>query len=234
MVRDVEQVYTITAVANDAVTGCLIKVIKGEGTISYVDSKGVSQKQDRVDDLASEVILGQNVGSAWSYSLQGKKPTLKQEQALIRMRPLFESRDYLPVGKQKSGATWDLDSTQLQHFLGSEFSAVSGKVRGELLRLERIGGDLCAVIEYKGTLKGRDELPQSQGAIRTFEMDQVVYLSLKYGVSAKTSGETIVTSTGRRKIGGEIVGVTSNGRISVTSMTTVEHSRTEPGAVTMN
>jgi hypothetical protein len=223
MVRDVEHVYTVTAVANDTVTGCLIKVIKGEGTISFVDSRGEEHKRDRVDDLAGEVIVAQKVGSAWKYSLQGKTPTLKQEQALTHLRPLFENRDYLPVAKQKVGATWELDSAQIQNFLGREFSAVSGKLRAEFLRLERLGDDLCAVIEYKGTLKGRDELPQSQGSIRTFEMDQFIYLLPRYGLSAKTSGETIVTSAGKRRTGGASVEVTSTGRITVTSTTTVEH-----------
>jgi hypothetical protein len=222
MTRDLEYVYTVTAVANDAVTGCLIRVVKGEGTISFVDTKGAAHQQDRVDDLAGEVIVAQKTGAAWRYALQGKTPTLKQEQALHKLRPMFEHRDFLPAAKQKVGATWKLDSAQIQNLAGSEFSSVSGSVRADLPRLERYEGALCAVIEYKGTFKGRDELPETQGSIRTFEMDQVVYLNLKYGLNAKTTGETTVTSAGKRRMGGVNLQVTSSSRITIVSTTTVE------------
>ncbi len=222
MVRNAEHLYTVTAVVNGAVTGCRIEVIKGEGSLSFIDSKGQQRTQDRVDELAGEVIVAQKVGSAWKYSLQGKQASLKQEQALAHMRPLFESRNYLPAGKQKPGDTWELDSTQIKSLLGSEISAISGSVQGEFLRIERLGEDLCAVIQYKGTVKGRDEVPASQGAVRTFEMDQEIYLLLTYGLSVKTSGETIATSAGKRKLGGANVEVTTSGRISVKSTTTLE------------
>jgi len=56
---------------------------------------------------------------------------------------------------------------------------VLGTFRAGFLRLEKYGGDLCAMIEYKGVFKGREELRDAGGEIRTFGIDQVAYVSLR-------------------------------------------------------
>ncbi len=219
--RTEEHVHTVKAVYDDSVSGYVTKVLRGEDVRRIVDSSGRIRTEQRVDDLAGAVIVSEMLGAHWQRSLSGKAPYTAEGQAITRFRPFFECRDDLPAGKQKVGVTWEVDSAQIKERFGGSLTAVSGTLRVGFLRLEKHEGDLCAVIEYKGVIKGREELQDAGGEVRTIGIDQVAYVSLRYGLSIKTSGLITVESVGKRKTDRGEVDVTTRGQITVTSTTTI-------------
>jgi hypothetical protein len=222
LVYDTEKVYTVKDVLNDDVCGYDTKVITGDITFSFVDPTGKKRSSEQLDDFAGEVIRSTNIDGNWNHTLLENQPTDKQQAALTRLRSWFEDRESLPDGEQKLGASWEVDQRHIDKLLRSAMSAVSGKVRATFVRLERHEGDLCAVIEYKGRIRGRVEFGENQERIGSLVIDMTNIRSLKYGIDVKTSGEVIIHSADTVKLQGADVEVATVGRITIGSIVTVE------------
>jgi hypothetical protein len=220
---DIENLYTVEEVENDAVTKYQTKVIKGESTFSYLDPSGGKRTVDHIDDLAGEVIVSEKLPNMWSHTLLKSEPSLEQQKELIRWRSPFDDREQIPAGRHKPGTSWELDAIEIKKLLGIGVNAVSGKMKATFDRLEPYRGDECVVIEYKGTIRARSEPDEVlQERIETCYLELATHRSLRYGIGVKTSGVIITKSAGKVKIDGQNADFAGRGRTTVTYLAKVE------------
>ena len=220
---ETEKLYTVKSVAGDMVTSYETKVIKGESTSRFRDRKGRAHNKERLDDLAGEVVVSERQGDGWNHTLLQNIPTPRQEQALARMTPWFEDREPMPIASQRLGGSWEVDATDIKKlFPGTDITAVSGKVQATLLRLEKHDGDVCAVIAFKGQVKGRWECDEDEEKIGTFSLNLVTHRSLKHAIHLETTGDITIRETGTLKYDGMNVEFTNRGRLTFNSTARIE------------
>jgi hypothetical protein len=175
-----------------------------------------------VDDLAGEVVLSSKLERAWNHTLLEHTPTGQQERALARLRPRFADRELIPEAKQKPGSAWDVVASDVESLIpGMAINTVSGKVLATFVRVEPYQNDLCAVVTYKGVIKGRGDLDENQEELTTYDLNLTSYRSLTIGVNLRTAGDITMKQTGTMIFEGDDVAFTNRGRLAFSSTVTV-------------
>jgi hypothetical protein len=188
-----DQEIEILAVDRQKVSKFRTKHIKDESRVESTVA-GNSETETKPDDLAGAVVISERRDGKWTHRLEKGEPTDKQRQALGDL-PDWDDEEYIPAGKQPLGKSWDCDIASLQRLIGG-IKGPSGNLKSTFARLEKYRGELCAVIESKGRLKGKQE----NGVGMEFDLKIVEYRTLSRGVDVKTSAEgtLVITQTAKQ------------------------------------
>ena len=122
-------------------------------TITSIAGQDMKEKKD--GELNGETFFSERVEKGkWKHSLVDVKPTEKQQKELDKRTGMENADIMFPEGKTKVGHTWSVDASAIQHLVGNSISDLKGKMDMKFLKVEEVDGEMCAVIETSGTVKG--------------------------------------------------------------------------------
>ncbi len=158
---------------------------------------GNEMKEDKTSVLQGERIIAEKgKDGKWKNALEDGKPSDEQKKELAKREGPDSDDDVFPEGKVKVGHAWKVDASKIKSVTGGTISEPSGEMKLKFLKVEKVDGDECAVIEISGTIKGKmkeDGAPDLEMAITS-----TGWRSLKTGLEVKS------TITGTMKIEGTI------------------------------
>ena len=222
LVHETEKIYTVADVVNDNVREYETKVITGDITLIFVDATVHKRTSEQLDNFVGETIRSKKRGGLWSHTLLNELPTEKEQKALTQLRPFFQDREFVPINKQKFGASWDVDRDYIDILIRTNMSAVSGKVKATFVRLIQYQGETCGLIEYNGKIRGSIDLEENQERVCSISIGMTVFRSLRNSIDAKTSGEIIIQSADTMTDQGGDAEVTTLTRLVINSTVTLE------------
>ena len=214
-----ESISTVKTTEGRAVTMFTTRIVKDEMTISVHGPGGTETKED-LGALAGQVVTSEKTKSGWKHTLADGEPSKAQKEALANI-PMWEEDEDIPSGKQKIGATWEMDAVHFKKVLGGSITAASGKVRKTFTGLTKHNGELCAVIEWTGSIKGKLTADGNEKLFTLGQLKNTEYRSLKHGVSLKWEMEMSWKLSGKEKVEGNEVDVVIQGKAIVKSETEV-------------
>ena len=158
---------------------------------------GNDMKEDKTSVLQGERLISEKgKDGKWKNALEDGKPTDEQKKELAKREGPDNEDEVYPEAKVKVGHAWKLDASKIKSLIGGTIAEASGEMKLKFLKVEKIDGDECAVIEITGTIKGKmkeDGAPDLEMAITS-----TAWRSLKTGIEVKS------TMTGTMKIDGTI------------------------------
>ena len=165
---DEEEEIKVMAVTGRQVTKTLSTVTRDRGTV-VTNTGGEDSKEDKTGDLEGAVILSDRTGPGkWKHHLVDEKPTEKQQKDLNKRAGLESDDVQYPEAKVKVGHAWVVDGASLNGLIGGSITDLKGKLNMKFVKLEKVDGEMCAVIESAGVLKGI--LKQEEGDM-TVDLD---------------------------------------------------------------
>lgn len=198
------------------------KVVNTDETTIMGFANGMKVDLVQTGALSGYSVAYQRKDGKMTCTLIGKKaPTDEQRRALKELEDQLADDDDtdgdLPKSKVALDTTWDTTANHLRGDLGAE--RLSGKLKSKFIRVEKVDGLLCAVIESKGSLKGKAPAPAAIPAegLLDFECDITIttHRSLKYSMAVKQSITGTTKSTGKLKDKTETIEISEEGAISV-------------------
>ena len=219
-----EAKQTLTATEEDE-----IKVLAVEGRqATKVQTKITKEKvetstslggQDMDDtkagDLEGEVIISErSKDGKWKHSLVDNKPNDKQKKELDkRVGPENEDELY-PEGKVKVGHTWTVEASALQRVFGGSITDLKGKLKMKFVKMEEVDGEMCAVIEAVGVIKGVAK--EDEGTLDV-ELDMVgtTWRSVKTGLDVKDKAKGTIKMSGKIEMDGVKVDLALEGPFTI-------------------
>ena len=219
-----EAKQTLTATEEDE-----IKVLAVEGRqATKVQTKITKEKvetstslggQDMDDtkagDLEGEVIISErSKDGKWKHSLVDNKPNDKQKKELDkRVGPENEDELY-PEGKVKVGHTWTVEASALQRVFGGSITDLKGKLKMKFVKMEEVDGEMCAVIEAVGVIKGVAK--EDEGTLDV-ELDMVgtTWRSVKTGLDVKDKAKGTIKMAGKIEMDGVKVDLALEGPFTI-------------------
>ena len=215
--------YTVEDVVGDEVCSYLTRVITGDITFRSVDATGRKRASEELDHFAGETIRSINIGGKWNHSLLERLPNDTIElAALADMTPWCERRAFAPPERQRPRASWEVDQAHIDALLRTKMTAISGKILATFSRVEKHEDDLCAVIRYTGTLRGRVDLGEREEPIGSLVLDMTSIRSLINGIDLKTDGVVNIRSSHTANVNDTEVNVTVLARITIVTSATFE------------
>ena len=202
--KEVENIYTVTAVADDEVIEYSTEVIAGHSTTSFVGLDFRRRTTEKLDDLIEQTITSKKIGPNWAHVILDHTPDEKEEIALWQLAPWFADRDSFPRERQHVGISWAIDKPHIRKLIGGDIGAASGNVQATFLRLQQSDKEVFAVIEYKGNIRGRFEFSDPPGIIGSIDMDLTSLRSLATGVDTTTSGSLTIRSNHKTDMDGPV------------------------------
>ena len=202
--RIVENVYTVTAVANDEVTEYTMEVVAGHETSSFVGFDRRRRTDEKLDDLVEQTITSRRLGGDWVHIIRDHAPDEKEQIALLRLAAWFADRESFPSKKQHVGSSWAINKAHVRKLLGGEIGAVSGTVEAKFVRLDEINNEKVAVIDYKGSIRGRFDFSDPPDIIGAIDVDLTSSRSLATGVDTTWSGSLKIRSDHQTDINGPV------------------------------
>jgi hypothetical protein len=229
---EAENVYTVTAVANGQVVGYVTEIVTGHMTSSFVGVDGRARTSEKVDDLIEQTVSSKRIGDDWVHGLLNRAPTKTQETVLRQRAAWFADRDSLPREKQAIGSSWALDKAHIRKLVSGGVAAVSGNVEGTLVGVEEHANEIVAVIDYKGSVRGRFDSPTNPGLVGSMDLAIRSLRSLATGVDLTTTGTVAIRSNYTINSGGAI-DVTEVISQNISSAARVENGQLtpEPGEI---
>ena len=161
------------------------------------DVNGTEMKEDKTGALEGESVvaeLGKN--GKWKNTLEDGKPNDDQKKELAKREGPQSDDDLFPEEKVKVGHAWTVDAAKAKSLTGGSMTDVSGKLKQKFLKVEKVDGEECAVIETTGTLKGKMKEEGNPDVEMTVKA--IGWRNLKTGVEVKA------TISGTIKIEGTI------------------------------
>jgi hypothetical protein len=223
MVETTEEEVKILAVTGRDVTRYQTRVVKQETQLS-ADVEGMAIDEKVTDDLEGETIISERgSGGKWKHTLVDTKPTEKQKKELNKRSGLENDDDLYPEGKFKVGHTWTVEASALKKVFGNDMSDVKGSLKQKFVRVEKVDGEECAVIESSGKVTGKmkdDDGEPTQNV--EMDMTTVSWRSLKTGIELKGTLKGRFRLSGKQMIGGADVDMTIDGPMTGESTTKVK------------
>jgi hypothetical protein len=163
-----EEEIKVMAVDGRQITKALITVVKDHSDV-VTNTGGEDSKESKNGELDGAVIIAERTGAKkWKHHLVDEKATEKQQKELDRRGGLESDDVQYPEGKVKVGHAWTIDAAVLNGLMGGNIKDLKGTVKMKFLKLEKVDGEMCAVIESTGIVKGI--LQQDDGDM-TIELD---------------------------------------------------------------
>lgn len=209
MTIDAKQTLTATgdeevkalAVKGRQITKAQTKVTREQvETVTAIGGQDV--KDNKTGDLEGEVIISERSDDGkWKHSLVDTKPNAKQKKQLDkRVGPENEDELY-PEGMVKVGHAWTVDASALQRVFGGAISDLKGKIKMKFVKIEKVDGEDCAVIELEGKISGVAK--EDEGTLDV-EMDlkATTWRSIKTGVDVKDAAKGTLKMSGKIEMDG--------------------------------
>ncbi|MCE9529578.1 MAG: hypothetical protein K8T89_00325 [Planctomycetes bacterium] len=154
MVTTTEKEEVVLGVEGRDVTKIRTKLLKDE-VKRKTTLGGETEEETEKKALAGEFIFSERVKDKWKHVLEDNTPNDKQKKELKDFDNPENDDELFPKDKVKIGHTWDIDPIAFKKVISSKLSEATGKGKGKFLRLEKIDGEECAVVEMDLDIKGR-------------------------------------------------------------------------------
>jgi hypothetical protein len=219
--KELENVYTVKAVAASQVTEYCTVFNTGHVTSSFVGLDGRRRTAEKVDNLIEETVISKKVGREWVHRMLNHEPTAKQAIALAQLAPWFADRDSFPRERQVVGSSWDIDKAHIRKLLGGGIGAISGKVQATFARLQQHEKENFAEIDVHGSILGRFDFSEPPDIIGTIDLDLSTLRSLATGLDTTTTGKLSIQANYKTDLRGpvDVAEVTS---LEISSSATIE------------
>ena len=188
------------------------KIVKD--TVDTVsDLNGTENKEDKTGDLEGEtVIAAKGKDGKWKNTLEDGAPTTEQKKELAKREGPENDDELFPEEKVPVGHAWTADAAKMKSLTGPSFTDVSGKMKQKFVRLEKLDGEECAVIETSGTFKGKmkddDGTPDVEMTIKA-----TGWRNLKTGIEVKGTITGTIKVEGKMKMGDDEVEMKLVGKV---------------------
>ncbi len=188
------------------------KIVKDTvNTIS--DINGAEMKEDKTGELEGETVIAEKgKDGKWKNALEDGKPTDEQKKELDKREGPENDDELFPEEKVKVGHAWTVDAAKMKSLTGNSFTDVTGKMKQKFLKLEKVDGEECAVIETTGTLKGK--LKDDHGTPDVeMTLTATGWRNLKTGLEVKGKVTGTIKIEGKLKMGDDDVEMKLEGKV---------------------
>jgi len=180
-------------------------------------SMGEDEAEEKTGELEGETIITERAkDGTWKHKLADAKATEEQEKELKKRNGPENEDEIYPEGKVAVGHTWKVDAAKMKSLTGSTFTDVKGKMDQRFVKVEKVKGEECAVIETSGTMTGKlkddDGTPDVE-----LKITSTSWRSLKSGLELKGSFKGTIKIEGKTKINDEDVDMKLTGPIEGSS-----------------
>ncbi|MDB5313558.1 MAG: hypothetical protein JWO38_7760 [Gemmataceae bacterium] len=221
-----EDEVKVLAVSDRQVTKAQTKVVKEQ--IETVTSLGGNDMTDKKPgDLEGEVIISERTGPGkWKHTLVDNKPTEKQKKELDKRVGPENEDDLYPEGKVKVGHTWTVDATALQRMFGGSITDLKGKLKMKFVKVEDVDGELCAVIESVGVIKGIAK--EDEGELNVeLDMKGTTWRAIKSGQDVKDKATGKIKMDGKIEMDGVKAEIALEGPFTINSTSKFKTAKSE-------
>jgi hypothetical protein len=179
---------------------------------------GQSNEEDKAGELEGESVVGtRSKDGKWEYKLVDGKPDEEQERELKRRHGPENDDDIYPAEKVAVGHKWEVDAAKLKSLTGNSMKDVKGKMKQKFVKIEKVNGEECAVIETTGKLTAK-MVPEKDDNDPSPEVEMDVtalgWKSLKTGLEVKATFEGKIKLSGKQKADGQEVEIEMEGPIT--------------------
>ena len=173
-------------------------------------------------ELQGETVLSELKMKTWTHVLDRADPTPKQEKELKNFDEPENDDDLYPAEKVKVGHSWNIEPSAFKKLLGSKFSDAKGKGKSKFIKVEKVGEEVCAVIESEIDLTGK--IKDDDGNDITVEIKGKIinHRSIALGMDIKFTIEGDAVFTGKIDENGQKADVRFVGKISSSGTATVK------------
>ncbi len=211
-----EEHVKVLAVEGRQATKVQTKVVK-EQVESSTKIAGQNIDEKKPGELQDETIISERTENGkWKHKLLDTNPTEKQKKELDkRVGP--ENQDELyPAGRVKPGHTWTVNATALQRIFGGSISDLKGMMNMKFVRVEKLDGEDCAVIDFEGKITGVSK--EDEGTLDVeLELKGTTWRSVKTGLDVKDKATGKVRMSGKISMDGTEVDITLTGPVVIES-----------------
>lgn len=209
-----EEEVKYLAVDGRQVTKAQTRVVK-EKVDTVTDIGGNEMEDSKDGDLQGEVIVSERVGAGkWKHTLVDTRPNAKQKKELDKRVGPESDDDLYPAGMVKVGHKWTVDASALQRIFGGSITELKGKLNMRLVRLERLDGEECAVVESKGKITGVAK--EDEGDLNVeLELDGLTWRALKTGLDVKDQAKGRIRMSGKVEMDGQSLDLDLSGPITI-------------------
>lgn len=214
-----EEEQKVLAVDGRNVTKCQSKILKERAEITTDFGGGMTMTQPT--ELEGEVVISTRKGeNKWDHKLVDNQPTEKQKKELDSRNGIENDDELYPAEKVKVGHTWKVEAKALTKLFGNSFADIKGELKQKFLKIEKVDGEECAVVESSGLVKGKmkdeDGMPTMD-----VEMDlkAKAWRSIKTGIELKGTFEGSMKLAGKQKIDDAMVEISLSGPMKGESTT---------------
>lgn len=213
MVAYTEKEVEFLGVDGRNITKLRTKVLKDE-TDRVTTIGGMTEKETDKKALEGEYVLSELKQKTWKHVLEDTKPNEKQAKELKNFDEPQNDDDLYPAEKVKIGHAWKIEPTAIKKLLGSKVTDATGKGNSKFLRVEKLGDEMCAVIEsdidVKAKMKDDDDNEYS------IEMKGKIlsHRSIEMGVDMKFTIDGTATFAGKVEQDGQKADVKFSGKMT--------------------
>lgn len=216
-----EEESKVLAVDGRNVTKSQTKITKERADVT-ANFGGQEMTHTEPTALEKETVISERDGKGWKHSLVDTKPTEKQKKELDSRNGIENDDDLYPKEKVKVGHTWKVDAAALTKLLGNSFSDVKGKLDQKFVKVEKVDGEECTVIESTGKITAKMKDDGEPTIDVEMELKVTTYKSLKTGVSVKEKFDGKIKLEGVQKMDDIKVDIKMSGPISGESTTSLK------------
>jgi hypothetical protein len=171
----------ILAVNGHDVTRIRTHIVKDTTKLKgNLDGNDVNETEE--DPLTGKVVISEWNGKKWTHKLEKGEPNEKEQGKLDEFDGIAQEYALYPTGRVPVGHKWESDAATLQKGMFAAMNAVdlTGKSTSHFIKIEKVAGEDCAVIETDLSVKGTRD---SKGEKAPFAMSgkRTVYRSLATG-----------------------------------------------------
>ncbi len=211
-----DQQQEVVEVSGRQVSKVKEKVTK-EGVKVKATAFGQDTEEDKPSELEGETVVGERTKDGkWAYKLVDGKPTDDQQKELKKRQGPENEDDAYPAEKVKVGHKWEVDASTLKGLTGNTMTDVKGKMKQHFVKVEKVDGEECAVIETTGKLTAKMQPEEDGDPAPDVEMTikATGWKSLKTGLEVKGSFDGKIKLSGKQKAMGQEVEIEMEGPLS--------------------
>jgi hypothetical protein len=203
------------------------KVVKQRTRIIKDETKRTTtiagDEKDDTDkgELAGEIVFSELTKDGWKHTLEDTTPSEKQLKELKNFTEPNSDYDLYPEMKIKVGHTWDVSAEALKKVLGTRVTKIEGKGKSKLLRIEKFGGEDCAIVETELAIKAT--IKEGDNDINVdFKGKVITHRSLKSCVDLKNFRDGMAKYSGTVEEDGMKVDLKFSGKETIESTTEIK------------
>jgi hypothetical protein len=208
----------ILEVKDGEVTRNHVTILSDEST-ETITIDGETDTNHQSNPLQGEKIEWVKTGSEWKSKLVDKFPTQAQQKELDLLQPPAQLWKFYPQEPVAVGYHWDLEISEIQHFLGIRIIIESGSWRSRFVKTIEQDGQLCAVITDEIDLQGKMNSENGQTVKIELKGSGKLVRSLTKGMNLSWEMSGTILETETIVINGHTTEIKSHGPIKISSKT---------------